>query len=57
MKNKENSSDHISGYIFVGFMFVGMGVGAAIGDGGIGMFIGMGLGYIVSAMYQSEKNK
>ncbi len=57
MERSENNSSQIAGYIFVGFMFAGMGVDMIIGNGAAGMFIGMGLGFIVSAMYRSEKNK
>jgi hypothetical protein len=44
-------------YIFAGCMFIGMGVGAASANTGIGTMIGMGVGFLVSTMYKSEKSK
>ena len=33
-------------YIFVGFMFIGMGIGYLMNNLLVGMFIGMGFGFI-----------
>jgi len=57
MEDQNKDNNHIAGYIFVGFMFIGMGLGAAFDRVGEGMFVGMGLGFIASAVYKSEKNK
>ena len=54
---RKNENNKISGIIFVGFMFIGMGIGIAMDEPGVGMFIGMGAGFIASAIYSSEKNK
>ncbi len=57
MENQDNNNGKIAGYLFVGCMFIGMGVDAAMEYSGFGMFIGMGIGFIVSAVYRSEKSK
>jgi len=56
MQNQENTNK-IAGIIFVGFMFIGIGAGMAFDKTGVGTMVGMGLGFIVSAMYRAEKNK
>lgn len=53
----QKSIEKTAGAIFVGFMFIGMGIDMVFDQSGFGMFIGMGLGFIVAAMYRSEKNK
>lgn len=57
MENLDKNNDDITWYIFVGCMFIGMGIGAAIDEGGVGTMVGMGAGFIASAIYKSEKNK
>ncbi len=47
MKNKNKSR-----YIFIGFMFLGIGTGMLFNQTAAGMFIGMGLGFIISCIYK-----
>ena len=42
--------DQRGSYIFVGCMFIGMGVGYYIGNFLVGMFIGMGVGFFARAL-------
>jgi hypothetical protein len=58
MENQErNNNNKIGGYLFVGFMFIGMGIGMALHNTGIGTLVGIGFGFIAAAVYKSEKNK
>jgi len=57
MQNQNKDNNKIAGYIFVGFMFVGIGIGMAFHKAGIGTMVGMGVGFIASAIYRAEKNK
>jgi hypothetical protein len=43
------------GKIFVGCMFVGMGMGMFFGAVGSGMLVGMGVGFIVEQIYSGKK--
>jgi len=62
--NTENNNDNlkreikkVAGLLFVGFMFLGIAVGKFYNNPGIGLFAGMGLGFLVAAIYRSEKMK
>ena len=57
MENKNSETNKISGMIFIGFMFVGIAAGMYFNHTGIGTLAGLGVGFIASAMYRSEKNK
>ena len=57
MENKNSETNKIGGMIFVGFMFVGIAAGMYFGRVAIGTLAGLGVGFIASAMYRSEKNK
>ncbi|HNP32779.1 MAG TPA: hypothetical protein PKN96_05755 [Flavobacterium sp.] len=57
MENQEKKHDKISWSIFIGCMFIGMGIGAAFDKTGVGTLIGLGAGFIVSSFYESEKSK
>ena len=45
------------GKIFVGCMFVGIGIGMFLGETGSGTMIGMGVGFILEQIYSPKKNK
>lgn len=51
MEKQEETSE----VLFVGCMFLGMGIGFLLDQIGAGMFIGMGVGFIASAFYKKEK--
>lgn len=50
MRGKEKSGSSIGGVLFVGFMFVGAGIGMIFDQVAIGGAIGMGLGFIVMGL-------
>lgn len=50
MENINDNSYKTSGIIFVGCMFLGMGIGDIFDQTGPGMFIGMGVGFLASAL-------
>lgn len=45
---EKNKSKDLSGYAFVGFLFLGMGIGALAGRWDAGPFLGLGLGFIAA---------
>ncbi len=47
-KNEEASN--LSWYIFIGCMFIGMGIGMAFGHTDTGVLVGMGVGFIAYAV-------
>ena len=57
MENQNKEVGKTAGMIFVGFMFVGIAAGLFFHHTAVGTLGGMGLGFIASAMYRSEKNK
>jgi predicted branched-subunit amino acid permease len=57
MENQQRETSKIAGTIFVGCMFIGIAVGMLLHKTGVGTLIGIGVGFLASAMYKSEKNK
>ena len=53
----ENKIENISWYVFIGSMFLGMGFGSLYGHTGTGTMIGMGVGFITSAIVEALKKK
>lgn len=43
--------------LFIGFMFIGIAAGMYFGNVSIGTLAGLGIGFIASAIFRSEKNK
>ena len=57
MENQFKNCDSIEDYIFIGCMFIGMGIGEALNAGGIGTIVGMGCGFLLGAFYNEVKIK
>ena len=47
----------MKGVIFVGCMFLGIGIGMLFGEPGVGTMIGMGVGFIVERLFSNKKDK
>ena len=56
MKDKIYDITTFEGKIFVGCMFVGIGIGMFFGETGAGTMIGMGVGFIVYTIYSKKGN-
>lgn len=54
MENQKNETNKISGIIFIGIMFIGIGIGKYIDNTTVGTLIGMGVGFLASAIYRSK---
>ncbi len=55
---KQKKSGAIGGIVFVGCMFIGAGIGMAMGQVQVGGAIGMGVGFLAMAgvrMYNQDK--
>ena len=55
MKDKIFDIQTFEGKIFVGCMFVGIGIGMFFGETGVGTMIGMGVGFIAESIYSKKK--
>ena len=47
----------MKGTIFVGCMFLGIGIGMLFGEAGVGTMIGMGVGFIVEKLFSNKRDK
>ncbi len=56
MKDKIFDIQTFEGKIFVGCMFVGIGIGMLFGETGSGTMVGMGVGFIANSIYSKNKN-
>ncbi len=54
MENQKNDTNKIAGIIFIGIMFIGIGIGKYTGNTTVGTLIGLGVGFLASAMYRSK---
>lgn len=54
MENAKQLTETVSWSVFIGSMFIGMGVDAFFGSAGVGTLVGMGVGYIASAIVESK---
>ena len=57
MEEIKERNETLSWSVFIGSMFVGMGIGMIFDQTGNGMFIGLGVGYIASAIIESANKK
>ena len=58
-KEKTKSKNEVTGYIFVGCIVTGMGISFALGNMPVGLFIGLGTGFISMGVmrYKAGKHK
>lgn len=52
--NKEKRRKGFSGIVFVGCMFLGMGIGTLLGHTQAGSFIGMGIGFVLMGLLRAK---
>ena len=50
MENNCKESNGSYGFVFIGCMFLGWGIGLLLDSGQIGMFLGMGFGFLASGI-------
>lgn len=58
MENQDNNNknwNNLGSGIFIGCMFVGMGIGMYFDKMSIGVLIGMGVGFIASSIVKATK--
>lgn len=55
MENTNERNEMISWSVFLGCMFLGMGIGMLFDQAGVGMFIGFGLGYIAEPIIEGVR--
>ena len=51
----QNEKSNKKYYAFTGCMFIGMGMGMFFDNVAVGMFIGMGVGYVVMGIIKANK--
>lgn len=57
MEQIKERNEILSWSVFIGSMFIGMGIGEIFDQSGVGMIIGLGVGYIVSAIIEKPGKK
>ena len=58
MEEKKKTTPIIAGVTFVGFMFIGLGLGILYNETVIGIMLGMGAGFLaMAAVYAFRKAK
>ncbi|MFC4817049.1 MULTISPECIES: hypothetical protein [unclassified Flavobacterium] len=56
MENQNNNLwSNIGSKVFIGCMFVGMGIGMCVDKIAVGTLIGMGVGFIASALLKAKQ--
>jgi hypothetical protein len=51
---KKNKKDELYGFAFVGFLFLGMAIGALYGRWDVGPFLGLALGFIAALIVRMK---
>ncbi len=46
----------VTGKLFIGCMFAGIGIGMFFGETGAGTMVGMGVGFIADSIFSKKKN-
>jgi hypothetical protein len=54
MENQSNDTNKIAGIIFIGFMLIGIGIGKYFDNTTVGTLVGLGVGFLASAIYRSR---
>lgn len=54
MENQTNNTNKIAGIIFIGLMFIGIGIGKYFDNTTVGTLVGLGVGFLASALYRSK---
>ncbi|MGX7668322.1 hypothetical protein [Flavobacterium pedocola] len=54
MESQNQNTNKIAGTIFVGCMFVGIGIGMYMHNTAVGTLVGMGVGFIASAIAKAK---
>jgi hypothetical protein len=57
LEQKNEEASNLAWYVFIGCMFVGMGVGKAFNSTDTGILVGMGVGFIAYAILSYRKAK
>ena len=57
--DKERNKNEVPGYFFVGCIVTGMGISFALGNMPVGLFIGLGIGFITMGLmrYKAGQRK
>lgn len=53
---KKNKYKEVTGYVLVGCILTGMGISFATGTMPVGLFIGLGIGFLLMALIRHKKS-